>query len=91
MVMTIVHHMDDDELETGDAHGHHMDMKWNAQNKDITCRTFYFIGHWCIEKCTTDFRIDNLTIKRSKLVLHVGYLVLLVRSSMCCLERQVVV
>jgi hypothetical protein len=29
---------------------------------------FYFIGHRCVEKFMTGFRIDGRTIKRGKLV-----------------------
>jgi hypothetical protein len=29
---------------------------------------FYFIGHRCVEKLMTGFRIDGRTIKRGKLV-----------------------
>jgi hypothetical protein len=32
------------------------------------CRIFYFIGHRCVEKFMTGFRIDGRTIKRGKLV-----------------------
>ena len=44
------------------------EMEWNAQGKVITYRAFYFIGHRCVEKFMTEFRIDGRTIKRSKLV-----------------------
>jgi len=36
--------------------------------KCMTCRAFHFIGHRCVEKCMTEFRIDGRTIKRGKLV-----------------------
>jgi len=29
---------------------------------------FHFIGHRCVEKLTTGFRIDDRTIKRGKLI-----------------------
>jgi hypothetical protein len=32
------------------------------------CKAFHFIGHRCIEKFMTEFRIDGRTIKRGKLV-----------------------
>jgi hypothetical protein len=32
------------------------------------CRVFYFISHRCVEKFITEFRIDDRTIKRVKLV-----------------------
>jgi hypothetical protein len=32
------------------------------------CRTFHFTGHRYIEKFMTEFRIDDRTIKRGKLV-----------------------
>ena len=44
------------------------EMEWNTQGKVI------FVGHFispvkgCVEKCMTGFRIDDRTIKRSKLV-----------------------
>ena len=44
------------------------EMEWNAQGKSITYRAFHFIGHRCIEKFMTGFRIDGRSIKRGKLV-----------------------
>ena len=44
------------------------EMEWNAQGKGITYRTVHFIGHMCVEKFMTGFRIDGCTIKRGKLV-----------------------
>ena len=44
------------------------EMEWNVQGKDITYRTFHFIGHRCVGKFMTGFRIDGRTIKRVKLV-----------------------
>jgi hypothetical protein len=44
-------------------------------------RQRYNLGHFispvkgCVEKCMTGFRIDGHTIKRGKLVLHIGHLV----------------
>jgi hypothetical protein len=32
------------------------------------CRAFYFTGHICVEKFMTEFRIDDRTVKRGKLV-----------------------
>jgi hypothetical protein len=44
------------------------EMEWNAQGKGITYRVFHFIGHRCVEKFMTGFKIDGHTIKRGKLV-----------------------
>ena len=44
------------------------EMECNAQGKGIIYRAFYFTGHRCVEKFMTRFRIDDCTIKRSKLV-----------------------
>jgi hypothetical protein len=44
------------------------EMEWNAQGNGITYRVFHFIGHRCVEKFMTGFRIDGCTIKRGKLV-----------------------
>ena len=44
------------------------EMEWNAQDKGITYRAFYFTGHRYVEKFMTRFRIDGRTIKRGKLV-----------------------
>jgi hypothetical protein len=44
------------------------EMEWNAQDKDITYRAFYFTGYRCVEKFMTGFRIDDHTIKSGKLV-----------------------
>jgi hypothetical protein len=44
------------------------EMEWNAQGKGITYKAFHFIGHRCVEKFMTEFRIDGRTIKRGKLV-----------------------
>ena len=45
-----------------------VEMEWNAQDKGITCKSFYFTSQRCVEKYMTGFRIDRRTIKRSKLV-----------------------
>ena len=42
---------------------------------------FHFTGHRYVEKFMTGFRIDGRTIKRGKLVLHIGHLVPLERSN----------
>ena len=44
------------------------EMEWNTQGKCITYREFYFTGHRCVEEFMTEFRIDDHTIKRGKLV-----------------------
>jgi hypothetical protein len=44
------------------------EMEWNVQGKYITYRAFHFTGHKCVEKLMIGFRIDDHTIKRSKLV-----------------------
>jgi hypothetical protein len=45
--MTIVHHMDDDDDDDDVLllDGITLEMKWDAQGKGMTCRTFHFIGH----------------------------------------------
>jgi hypothetical protein len=44
------------------------EMEWNAQDKGIPYRAFYFTGHRCVEKFMVRFRIDGRIIKRGKLV-----------------------
>jgi hypothetical protein len=44
------------------------EMKWNVQGKGTTYRVLHFIGHRCVEKFMTRFRVDGHTIKRGKLV-----------------------
>ena len=44
------------------------EMEWNAQDKGITYRAFYFTGHRYVEKLMTGFRINGRTINRGKLV-----------------------
>ena len=47
------------------------EMEWNAQDKGITNRAFYFTGHRCVKKFMTRFRIDSRTIKRGNLLVAV--------------------
>jgi len=42
---------------------------------------FHFIGHRCVEKLMTGFRIDSHTIKRGQTYFHIGHLVPLERSN----------
>jgi hypothetical protein len=44
------------------------ELEWNTQGKGIILGYFHFTGHRCVEKLLTGFRIDDRTIKRSKLV-----------------------
>jgi len=67
-LMTIVHHMEDDDDDVWLLEGITLEMKWNAQGKCMTCRTFHFIGHWIVNKCMARFMINSRTIKRGILV-----------------------